>query len=69
MGENQTTELHICMRQDWPARALRRDVWWGGQEQEERKRAERGNVKENTLNWRQRQMEESVEVSTTALLA
>lgn len=37
-----------------------------GQEQEEKKRAERWKEKGNTLNWRQRQMEESVEVSTTA---
>lgn len=35
-----------------------------------RKKAERWKEREkNTLNWGQRQMEESVEVSTTALLA
>lgn len=36
---------------------------------EERKKAGDGKEGGNTLNWRQRQMEESVEVSTTALLA
>lgn len=66
MGESPTRVVCICMKL---AKALSRDVCWEGQEQEERKRAERGKEKENTLNWRQRRMGESVEVSTTALLA
>lgn len=60
------------MHEAGPAKAPRRCLVGRGEKGRKGRKGRRledGKRGENTLNWKQRQMEESVEVSTTAMLA